>query len=347
MSELDDSPRRVSFQDALSLANSNVSDTSSTIQEPTVVIHDRFNRSNDDSEQALNMVTDESVSEESGIDDALTDDSACLIHPLPFHLPTTLEGASKESEQERTGIETLYPFGNLFPIEDLQQDLLACGTHKRSLETKDDLSHRRLKRFKSSHDAQGHLDIDGILALEQDLLARKASESLKKSEQFVPKTFKPEKTTVPDTLKSIEFTKMYNQCLSFRETHGHCAIPLSFPENPDLAYWAKNIRMAYSRVARGIVVSTSLLSEEQILELNKIGFCWNLKEHNWNFTFESLRDQIHKHGVAGDCHTRWLKAQRKRLDKNKLTPDQARKILSLKSGPFLGLSTTPVQSAFV
>mmetsp|Transcript_22760 Transcript_22760/g.56230 ORF Transcript_22760/g.56230 Transcript_22760/m.56230 type:complete len:317 (+) Transcript_22760:1115-2065(+) len=316
MSELDDSPRRVSFQDALSLANSNVSDTSSTIQEPTVVIHDRFNRSNDDSEQALNMVTDESVSEESGIDDALTDDSACLIHPLPFHLPT-------------------------------KQDLLACGTHKRSLETKDDLSHRRLKRFKSSHDAQGHLDIDGILALEQDLLARKASESLKKSEQFVPKTFKPEKTTVPDTLKSIEFTKMYNQCLSFRETHGHCAIPLSFPENPDLAYWAKNIRMAYSRVARGIVVSTSLLSEEQILELNKIGFCWNLKEHNWNFTFESLRDQIHKHGVAGDCHTRWLKAQRKRLDKNKLTPDQARKILSLKSGPFLGLSTTPVQSAFV
>ena len=328
MSELQENPRRVSFQDALS--------------------YRKESNTNDNSEQTLDIVTDESVSEESGTDLA---DSACLIQPLPFHLPHTLEGTKVKEELlsfdvKATGRDALDPFGNLFPMEYLQDDLLACGHHKRSVQTKDDLSHRS-KRFKSIHDPRDQqLNIDEILAMEQNMLAAKASESLRNSWQVVAKAVTPEKTK-PDTLKSLDFSKMYSQCVSFRETHGHCAIPLKLPENPDLANWARHIRMAYSRTARGIVASTTHLSEEQKLELNKMGFCWNLKEHHWNATFENLRDQLQKFGVAGDRQTRWLKAQKKRLDKNKLTSDQARKILSLQSGPFMDFSITPLESTWV
>ncbi|CAJ1954091.1 unnamed protein product [Cylindrotheca closterium] len=353
MHELQENPRMVSFQDALSFTNSNRICDTIAVQDPTMII-----RPANDSEQALGMVTDESVSEESATDDALADSACCLIQPLPFHLPHTLEGMKVKEEESMalegplsfdvkvTGMDALHPFGNLFAIEDLQKDLLGCDRNKRSLETKDDLSHR-LKRVKSSHDPQDDLDIGAILAIEENMLVTKVSE------QFVSKIAtsetKTNKTDNPIRIKfSKKFSKMYNQCLSFRETHGHCAIPLELPENPGLAKWARTMRMAHSRTVRGLVNSTASLSEKEILELNKIGFCWNLKEYHWNATFESLRDQLRECGVAGDRQTRWLKAQQKRLDEDKLRSDQARKILSLQSGPFLGVSaTTPLKSTWV
>ncbi|KAL3939348.1 MAG: hypothetical protein SGBAC_005906, partial [Bacillariaceae sp.] len=353
MSERSNKPRRVSLQD-LSSNSSHSNITAVSADDSSSVLEEESGGGGNGSSSSSSMMEDAALTDDS-------DYSSCWMIPaLPFDLAppppqpgtttnanTTIERVSKEEESK--DIDMLYPFGNLFPIEDLQQDLFACDynddygddygdddydapSYKRSLEedTYDlSLPPPPLKRCKSS-DLQEMVD---ILALEQNGLLENTptpTTTNNNKSNNGNKSKKPDSTVT--SFKKIAFCKWYIQCQLFRTTHGHCAIPLSFPENPDLAYWARSTRMAYSRMARNVSSSSVVLSQDQIHQLNQIGFCWNLKEHNWNVTFESLKDQVRKHGVAGDCHhTRWLKAQRKRLDKNRLTSDQAQKLLSLQS----------------
>ena len=72
----------------------------------------------------------------------------------------------------------------------------------------------------------------------------------------------------------------YNELLAFKKEHGHCNVPRKF--NTQLGGWIASQRMQYARPNHGS------LSTESIGMLEKIGFVWNVSDHNWNLRYGEL-----------------------------------------------------------
>eukprot|EP00978_Attheya_sp_CCMP212_P048474 scaffold526698_cov98-Attheya_sp.AAC.1 len=47
---------------------------------------------------------------------------------------------------------------------------------------------------------------------------------------------------VDTSLRARQWEEMYNKMQAFKETHGHCQIPVNYKDDPTLGKWARNQR---------------------------------------------------------------------------------------------------------
>lgn len=69
----------------------------------------------------------------------------------------------------------------------------------------------------------------------------------------------------------------YNQLLKFKVINGHCRVPKSSGDNPQLGQWVKQMRKYHGWKEDGKPYPTTF-TDERITRLNELGFEWRLKE---------------------------------------------------------------------
>jgi hypothetical protein len=62
------------------------------------------------------------------------------------------------------------------------------------------------------------------------------------------------------------------ELLEFRQVHGHCNVPSTFPENPQLTVWVKCQRRQYKLFRTGKRAS---VTTDRMTKLTNLGFSWN------------------------------------------------------------------------
>jgi hypothetical protein len=63
------------------------------------------------------------------------------------------------------------------------------------------------------------------------------------------------------------------ELLEFRQVHGHCNVPSTFPENPQLSVWVKCQRRQYKLFRTG--KRASMTTADRMTRLTNLGFSWN------------------------------------------------------------------------
>eukprot|EP00980_Cylindrotheca_fusiformis_P013215 scaffold3359_cov123-Cylindrotheca_fusiformis.AAC.19 len=143
------------------------------------------------------------------------------------------------------------------------------------------------------------------------------------------------KMTVGSVAGGAIWPPMYKECEAFFRRHGHCAIPTRYPENPQLAYWARYVRACYRRKLKQqeqqkgekyLKTGCVGLTDGQIEALNRIQFCWNHVERKWNETYETIRQGRRP---ITPTQRKWLNRQMDFLAANRLSDSQVQKLKKL------------------
>ncbi|WP_257616739.1 helicase associated domain-containing protein, partial [Chlamydia suis] len=111
----------------------------------------------------------------------------------------------------------------------------------------------------------------------------------------------------------------------FREEHGHCKVPASYPQNPQLASWVSTQRADFKE---------GKLAEDKIARLAELGFVWRVFEEAWEENFLELQRFREEHGHCNVPSVYpqnpflgvWVCVQRKRFKKGKLAEDRVARL---------------------
>ncbi|MCH8839163.1 MAG: Helicase associated domain protein [Planctomycetes bacterium] len=120
----------------------------------------------------------------------------------------------------------------------------------------------------------------------------------------------------------------YGELQRFKDEHGHCNVPQSWPDNPQLGTWVQNQR---------IRMKQDKFSKERIARLEALGFVWDAVEAEWEEMFAALQDYKAAHG---DCNVpqrwpdnpkfgRWVRVQCTRMNQGKLTSERVERLETL------------------
>ena len=115
------------------------------------------------------------------------------------------------------------------------------------------------------------------------------------------------------------------ELIEFREAHGHCNVPDSWPENLRLARWVMTQRQMFRK---------GKPTEDRVQRLEAIGFIWCRQKHAWNEMYQRL---VRYKMVHGDCDVpsgwkedpqlgSWVVRQRHLKKKGLLSEERARKL---------------------
>lgn len=127
-----------------------------------------------------------------------------------------------------------------------------------------------------------------------------------------------------------EWNRMLGKLKAYKQQHGNCLVPRRYAQDK-LGLWVGNVR-ARNR--------DNLLTSEQKLELDGIGFIWKVKldpDDQWNIMFERLKDYKDR---MGDCLVPqkypedkalgvWVASQRSSNKANTLTEERKEKLDSI------------------
>jgi hypothetical protein len=117
----------------------------------------------------------------------------------------------------------------------------------------------------------------------------------------------------------------YCELFEFKENHGHCNVPDSWPENLRLARWVMTQRQMYRK---------GQLTQNRIQRLETIGFVWCRQKHAWNEMYQRL---VRYKEILGNCNVpsgweddpqlgSWVFKQRYRRKKGLLNEERIRKL---------------------
>jgi len=117
----------------------------------------------------------------------------------------------------------------------------------------------------------------------------------------------------------------YCELIEFREVHGHCNVPDSWPENLQLARWVMTQRQLYRK---------GKLSPDRIQRLEAIGFIWCRQDHAWDEMHQRL---VNYKRIHGNCNVpsewkedpqlgSWVVKQRYQRMKGQLSDERMRKL---------------------
>ena len=122
------------------------------------------------------------------------------------------------------------------------------------------------------------------------------------------------------------------QLLEFKESHGHCLVPLRYKKIPALGRWVNRQREKRNK---------DTLSDERIMLLDNIGFCWNQNSSPpsvaWETRLQQLSDFQKEHGHCNvpQNYSRvsglggWVNRQRTARAKDALADDRIEKLEKL------------------
>ncbi|KAL9183321.1 LOW QUALITY PROTEIN: hypothetical protein ACHAXT_005108 [Thalassiosira profunda] len=91
--------------------------------------------------------------------------------------------------------------------------------------------------------------------------------------------------------------KMLANLKAYNAEKGDCNVPGGYPEDKQLGKWVDNQRQKYKLRNKG---KPSSMTPERVLELEGIGFVWDVLEEQWNDNFARL--QAYKEDNDGDCN---------------------------------------------
>ena len=125
-----------------------------------------------------------------------------------------------------------------------------------------------------------------------------------------------------------DWEEAFEKLCLFRKANGHCDVPKGYKDDPSLATWVNNQRATKKK---------GKLATEKKKKLDEIGFCWALKERDWEEAFEKIRLYKEENGhcdvPAGykDDPTlgRWVSNQRKTKKKGDLTTERIKRLEEL------------------
>jgi superfamily II DNA or RNA helicase len=117
--------------------------------------------------------------------------------------------------------------------------------------------------------------------------------------------------------KASRAASMLESLRKFKEQHGHCNVPNTFKPNQSLATWVTTRRKAWRE---------GKISEEELKQLNSIGFIWIPFNAKWNQNLTELAQFRQQHGHCNVPRwfqenqplATWLQAQRKAKRAGKL-----------------------------
>ncbi|HEY6167657.1 MAG TPA: helicase associated domain-containing protein, partial [Verrucomicrobiae bacterium] len=126
--------------------------------------------------------------------------------------------------------------------------------------------------------------------------------------------------------RSESWETRFAQLVAFKERHGHCQIPIRWPENPALGVWLSNQRQTAVQ---------GKLSADRLQRLKDLGVQWGrFSHHKWQARFDQLTAYRAQHG---HCHVphddpalhklfNWVTMQRTNKRLGKLQPERIRKL---------------------
>ena len=133
--------------------------------------------------------------------------------------------------------------------------------------------------------------------------------------------------------------EMFGELVAFHRANGHSNVPYKYPRNRDLAHWVHRQRQGKK---------TGTLSGEQIQQLQKLDFVWDVREAAWEKWFTILSEFQR---VNGHCRvpqrwkenpqlTSWVVVQRQNRKKGLLDTQQIARLDAI------GVEWTPNASAW-
>jgi hypothetical protein len=126
--------------------------------------------------------------------------------------------------------------------------------------------------------------------------------------------------------KLSAWDEMFEKLQVYRVKHGDCCVPTNWEEDPALAHWVTVQRVKHHKLPNG-----------KLNALSDINFAWDRYETKWLEMYQKLQ---HYHNVHGHCLVsrnklqdpafyQWIKQQRFKYAKGKLSPDRIKKLNQL------------------
>jgi hypothetical protein len=124
--------------------------------------------------------------------------------------------------------------------------------------------------------------------------------------------------------------EMLASLVQYRERHGDCNVPGSWPENPKLAKWVKGLRSGHKQGA---------LAADRRAELDALGFQWERGgDLRWEEMYDELAQFVRQHGhccvstTSTECKKlgNWVRTQRTVRRQGELSADRIRRLDALR-----------------
>ena len=140
-----------------------------------------------------------------------------------------------------------------------------------------------------------------------------------------------------------QWMKIFDQLIEFKEQHGHCLVPHTYPENQTLSRWVKRQRYQYKLKQAG---KESTMTDARVKMLQGIDFVWDSHAIIWEKRLNELKEYRNKYS---DCNVPsnydnqdlvvWIKCQRRQYrlfrDNNKSSSITIDRIHALNNIGFL------------
>ncbi|KAL3941945.1 MAG: hypothetical protein SGBAC_003773 [Bacillariaceae sp.] len=139
---------------------------------------------------------------------------------------------------------------------------------------------------------------------------------------------------------SEKWNQRFQDISEFLSKHGHCLVPLDWPENPALAHWIKHQRGQHKAKHCG---KHSTLTDAREQALENLGFVWDSHRATWEERFRKIVQfqAIHGHSnlpsryEANPRLSTWVKCQRRQFKlfqqgkKSQMTKERIAKLTSI------------------
>jgi superfamily II DNA or RNA helicase len=130
---------------------------------------------------------------------------------------------------------------------------------------------------------------------------------------------------------NANWVRWFEKLKSFKERYGHCNVEIDRWENRRLSGCTLTQLVGWTRMQR-VFFSKGKLTQEQILQLETIGFIWNKADENWMKRFNELVQYKEEHGDCrvprkweeNPCLGSWASTQRQLKRKDKLDAEYER-----------------------
>jgi hypothetical protein len=93
------------------------------------------------------------------------------------------------------------------------------------------------------------------------------------------------------TQRELYWKHMIDRLILFKDTYGHVNVPLRYDDDPALGQWVVNQRILWKKymIDRSKTISQlDDLTTAKLRALDKVGFCYDIPNHNWYTMFDRL-----------------------------------------------------------
>lgn len=195
-------------------------------------------------------------------------------------------------------------FNTLTPPKSSRKVVIHCNFNTNRVNAATRRWNQRYEELRDFHKRHGHVEADEPKALvtwirNQRMQYRYIYQQDKEHLSFLTaeRIHKLEEIGFIWNPHQAKWKQMYAQLVDFRDCFGHCDVPSKWQENSKLSKWVSSQRFKYKARQQGRMVGESI-KDEQIEQLNSLGFCWDPKGQTWWAMYKALQEYKKEHGTC-------------------------------------------------